>query len=221
MLLNQGVFSQRNSNKKVTLSGYVLNESGAPVSGVAFFVDDVKITKVTNEKGFYKIKLRPGKHSIVAMKSLAEISEIEYSGQDTINFFFRSVAMPLDTQVLEPEDVVDMGYKEVKKSDVSTSISTLDGDQLNKTHYSNIFEMIRGQVPGVVVSGNSITIRGKSSFNLSSQPLFVVNGVVASSIDNISPREVESINILKGAAAAIYGSKGTNGVIVIKLKGGN
>jgi TonB-dependent SusC/RagA subfamily outer membrane receptor len=79
--------------------------------------------------------------------------------------------------------------------------------------------MIQGKVPGVDVVGNKITIRGVGSLNLSSDPLFVVDGVAVSSIDNISPREVKSITVLKGASAAIYGTRGANGVILITLIG--
>jgi TonB-dependent SusC/RagA subfamily outer membrane receptor len=79
--------------------------------------------------------------------------------------------------------------------------------------------MIKGRIPGVSVTGNTIMIQGPISFTTSSTPLFVVDGTVVSSIDNISPIEVSSIDILKGPAAAIYGSRGANGVILIKLKG--
>ena len=78
--------------------------------------------------------------------------------------------------------------------------------------------MIVGEVPGVIVSGTSIRIRGASSINASSEPLFIVDGAPTSSIGHISPRDVKSIDILKGSSAAIYGVRGANGVIVIKLK---
>jgi TonB-dependent SusC/RagA subfamily outer membrane receptor len=79
--------------------------------------------------------------------------------------------------------------------------------------------MIRGEVAGVQVNGKSIRIQGPSSFNLSTEPLFVVDGIVVTSIDEISPQMVKSIDILKGSAASIYGSRGSNGVILINLIG--
>jgi len=81
--------------------------------------------------------------------------------------------------------------------------------------------MIRGEVPGVQVNGNQIVIRGQSSINLTNEPLFVVDGVVVSSIENISPRQVKSISILKGPDASIYGSRSAGGVLLIDLKGGS
>jgi TonB-dependent SusC/RagA subfamily outer membrane receptor len=80
--------------------------------------------------------------------------------------------------------------------------------------------MIRAEVSGVVVSGRSVQIQQGHSFFGSSTPLFVINGVIVNSIDDVNPREVKSIRILKGSEAAIYGINGTNGVISITLKNG-
>ena len=78
--------------------------------------------------------------------------------------------------------------------------------------------MIQGRCAGVVVSGNSIVIRGIGTITLSSEPLFVVDGVEMRDISHINPKEVKDIQILKDSAAAIYGSRGANGVILITLK---
>jgi TonB-dependent SusC/RagA subfamily outer membrane receptor len=80
--------------------------------------------------------------------------------------------------------------------------------------------MIRQEVPGVLVSGTSIVVQQQNSFFGSSAPLFLVNGVRVSSISNISPLDVESIVLLKGSQASVYGAEGANGVISITLKTG-
>lgn len=80
--------------------------------------------------------------------------------------------------------------------------------------------MIRCEVPGVTVNGRNITVQQGHSFFGSSTPLFVVNGVIVQTIDNINPLEVKSIGLLKGTSAAIYGVNGSNGVISITLKDG-
>ena len=77
--------------------------------------------------------------------------------------------------------------------------------------------MLRGEVPGVQVNGTSIRIQGASSLTLSTEPLFVVDGVTVNSIDHILPQMVKSIQVLKGSSAAIYGSRGANGVLLINL----
>lgn len=87
--------------------------------------------------------------------------------------------------------------------------------------YTDIYQMIRHEVPGVVVSGRSIVVQGPNSFFGSSQPLFVVNGNRVSSIDNINPLDVKSIRLLKGSYANIYGNDGANGVISITLLNGS
>jgi outer membrane receptor for ferrienterochelin and colicin len=87
--------------------------------------------------------------------------------------------------------------------------------------YTDIYQMIRREVPGVVVSGHSIMVQGPNSFYGSSQPLFVVNGNRVSSIDNINPLDVKSIRLLKGSYANIYGNDGANGVISITLLNGS
>ena len=78
--------------------------------------------------------------------------------------------------------------------------------------------MIAGRIPGVDVAGKKVRIRGVNSMVSNNDPLFVVNSIPLNSIDHILPQDVESISVLKGPSATIYGSRGVNGVIVIKLK---
>ncbi|HBC78610.1 MAG TPA: hypothetical protein DEO60_03050 [Bacteroidales bacterium] len=86
--------------------------------------------------------------------------------------------------------------------------------------YQDIYDMIRGRVAGVEVSGKSIRIRGSNSLNVSTEPLFVVDGVMVREIDDIAPETVKSIEVLKGPDASAYGVRGSNGVIVITRKTG-
>jgi TonB-dependent SusC/RagA subfamily outer membrane receptor len=86
--------------------------------------------------------------------------------------------------------------------------------------YQDIYDMIRGRVAGVEVSGRSIKIRGTNSLNVSTEPLFVVDGVIVREIDDIAPETVRSIEVLKGPDASVYGARGSNGVIVITRKKG-
>lgn len=87
--------------------------------------------------------------------------------------------------------------------------------------YNDIYQMIRGEVSGVVVSGKSLLIEQGNSFFGSSEPLYVVNGVIVNSFDFVSPMDVKSIEVLKGSSAAIYGIRGANGVISITLLNGS
>jgi TonB-dependent SusC/RagA subfamily outer membrane receptor len=124
-------------------------------------------------------------------------------------------------QIMKPgEEAVNIGYGTVKQRDLLTSVNRIDAGNSRYAGYTNIFEMLKGTVPGVQVVGTSVRIQGASSFMLSTEPLYVVDGVIVNSIANISPIEVKSVEILKGASAAIYGSRGANGVIMITLKKG-
>jgi len=100
---------------------------------------------------------------------------------------------------------------------MTTSVRKIDASLGKNATYSNIYEMLRVD-PSVQVNGNKVVIRGAGS-NISTDPLFVVDGVVIPTIDNINPQLVKSIEILKGANATIYGARGANGVVMITLIG--
>jgi TonB-dependent SusC/RagA subfamily outer membrane receptor len=115
------------------------------------------------------------------------------------------------------DETVNVGYGTAKKKDQTASIGTIDATNKKYASYSNIFQLLAG-VPGVHVSGkNSITVQGSNSFQMDTNPLFVVDDIIVKSIDCISPSMVKSITVLKGAAASIYGAEASNGVILIYL----
>jgi TonB-dependent SusC/RagA subfamily outer membrane receptor len=115
------------------------------------------------------------------------------------------------------EEEVNVGYGKVKKKELVTPVTKLDGEK-QKFVYKDIYDMLR-TMPGVQVSGKSIKIQGAESFMSSTEPLLVVDGMTVTTIDDIMPESVKSIDILKGSSASIYGSRGANGVILITLKG--
>jgi len=129
-----------------------------------------------------------------------------------------------------PENVeLAIGYGYISKEKATFAQSMLNNEREDFCSYSNIFDLINGRCPGIVVNNTSsfpgseqeIIIRGKSSINLSSCALYVVDGVVVSQIGDISPCDVKSINFLKDASASIFGSRGGNGVVLIETKGTN
>jgi TonB-dependent SusC/RagA subfamily outer membrane receptor len=146
--------------------------------------------------------------------------EEEINGRTTINFEFGgSVPDQANSTVNPGDEAVNVGYGTVRKSDMTTNVNKIDGTNPKYASYRNIYDMIKGEVPGVQVTGTSIKIQGISSMNSGTEPLFVLDGVVVNSIGSIQPAMVKSIEILKGAAASIYGSRGANGVILINLVG--
>jgi TonB-dependent SusC/RagA subfamily outer membrane receptor len=122
------------------------------------------------------------------------------------------------------EDIHNTGYgKETKRSSIA-SISTVERDKSMNDANISVLDMLR-RAPGVSIGpGNSITIRGASSIYMSTEPLFVVDGVAVGSsyqaVSSMNPQDIRQISVLKGPSASIYGSRGANGVIVIETKSG-
>lgn len=110
--------------------------------------------------------------------------------------------------------------KTVQDKNIRSSTGVINVRDSAVPVYQDIYDMIRGKVAGVEVSGRSIKIRGTNSLNVSTEPLFVVDGVIVREIDDIAPETVRSIEVLKGPDASVYGARGSNGVIVITRKKG-
>jgi Outer membrane receptor for ferrienterochelin and colicins len=213
-----GLYGQK-SGKKIKITGTVLDATATPVADAIIMIDGEKTGNITDSKGFYKIKVGQENKKIGVFTSTNGIIEEEINGRANIDFTFKG-SIPYEKS--DPkEESIDIGYGKVKAKDAITQSGHIDGRRSKYAGYNTIYELIRGQVPGVQVNGTSIMIRSASSINESNEPLFVVDGVPVSAIDNISPQEVKSIEVLKGSAASIYGSRGSNGVILINLLRGN
>lgn len=202
--------SSKKSDKLITITGKVLNTDKEPVERAVIYIDNIPTNKTTKGNGTYKIKVSPAALKVEVRSSVYGSREIAINGQTSIDFIFdapftavKSVGNTTETQV--PDSLKKTGRSRGKKMNT----------------YNDIYQMIRIEVPGVIVSGRSIQIQQGHSFFGSSTPLFTVNGVIVPSIDNINPTEVKSISVLKGSSASIYGVNGTNGVICIVLKNGS
>ena len=213
--------SGQKTAKKIVISGKVVDVYNTPISGAIIMIDGKITEKNTNKYGFYKVRVKPSASKIGVFIYSTGINEEMIDGRTTINF-------NLDKFVQQPiiknnnsagEEEINIGYGSVKRRNLTDQVSKIDATDKDFGAYNNIYDMIKGQVAGVEVHGNSITIQGANSFMSSTEPLFVVDGIVVSSIDDISPQMVKSIEILKGSSATIYGSRGANGVILINLKG--
>jgi TonB-dependent starch-binding outer membrane protein SusC len=194
--------NDKNGDHPVTISGKVLNLKNEPVGGAVFYIDNVRTSNISKNDGTYRIKVNPVASFLEVRSSEFGTSAVAISGQTTINFRLeggKQSSMKTDT-------IIEDTGKHHKAKKMNT--------------YTNIYDMIRSEVPGVTVSGRSVQIQQAHSFFGSSTPLFVINGVIVQSIDNVNPVEVKSISLLKGSSAAIYGVNGSNGVISITLKNG-
>jgi TonB-dependent SusC/RagA subfamily outer membrane receptor len=209
--------AQKN-NKKIIITGRVTDLYSSPVSGALIMIDGKNTTAKTNDLGNYKIKVKPTASQIGVFTTFTGVKEEPIKGRTVINFnldkFFS--LQPNAGKVGKDEEVVNEGYGAIKKSNISKPVTKSDVSGNEYAAFSSIYEVLR-TVPGVMVSGSSVSIRGVGTMG-SSSPLFVVNGRTVSSINGINPSMVKSIEVLKGPAASVYGLQGANGVIVIQLK---
>jgi len=214
--------SGQKNNKMIVISGLVTNVRQKPLAGAMVFIDGKNTNRTTNNNGIYKIKVRPDADSITIVTFTNEIRTVAINGRTNIDFIL--VALPLSQQKAQEkqsnDEQVNIGYGSVNRKNLSTPVTTADGRNNRYASYRDIYDILR-ELPGVIVSGNSVRIQGVSSINSGTQPLFVVDGIPVGTIDQISPSTVANISVLKGASTAVYGSRGANGVIIITLTKGS
>jgi TonB-dependent SusC/RagA subfamily outer membrane receptor len=204
-------------SQKITITGVVADINQKPVYGATIIVDGIKSNKITDKKGKYKINVSANTQKIgILTNPPAKIEEL-ISGRSVINFTLDTSAVKNITgqRGTYGEDEVNIGYGTEKRKNLTTSVSKIDAKRDRYASYNSIYELLRGEIPGVEVDGKSIRIRAAASQMASNEPLFVVDGVPVNSIDDIAPQIVRSIEVLKGSAASIYGSRGSNGVLLI------
>lgn len=211
-----------------TIRGTVTDgETGEALPGVNVLVKGTTTGTITNVDGQYTLSVPSNAQTIVFSSVGYETDEVELNNSTTID-------MTLMPDIQSLSEVVVVGYGTQEKRDVTAAISSLDEEAIKQIPTANPVESMKGQVAGVdVLQGGgrpgqnpSITIRGRRSINASNDPLFVVDGVPMTSgtgsIYDFNPQDIESMEILKDAAAtAIYGSRGANGVILITTKRGS
>ena len=202
-----------------SVKGQVKDASGEPLIGVSIVYGNGQGT-VTDFDGNFTVS--------VPDNTTLKISYVGYKPQ-TVNVAGKSqfdIILEEDNTTLE--DVVVIGYGTMKRKDLTGAVASVSGDKLAANPVSNVAEALQGQLPGVnVISQDgrpgatmSIRVRGGGSITQSNEPLYVVDGVQVSSIDDIPADNIESIDVLKDAAStAIYGARGANGVILITTKG--
>ncbi|WP_276894782.1 SusC/RagA family TonB-linked outer membrane protein, partial [Hallella bergensis] len=216
--------------QQVVVKGHVVDATGEPVIGATVRVDGQQGGTVTDIDGNFTLNANSG-----ATVTVDYIGYESYKGSATANM---SITLREGGEKTLNEVVV-IGYGAVKKSDLTGSVTALKPDSKNKGLVVNAQDMIGGKIAGVNVTSNSgspgagatIRVRGGSSLNASNDPLIVIDGVpmdnngvkgLSNPLSLVNPQDIESFNVLKDASAtAIYGSRGSNGVIIITTKKGH
>lgn len=204
-----------------TVSGTVKDATGEAMIGVTVLADG-KAAAVTDIDGNFAV---PN----ATPSTVIKVTYVGYKDQQITvgNSTNLNIVMQEDNKALD--EVVVVGYGTMKKSDLTGSISSMNTDDIVSKGASNVLNAMQGAVPGVNITQSSsrpggsmnIEIRGKSSINSSTTPLFIVDGVMCDNIDFLNEQDIEKIDILKDASStAIYGSRATAGVVIVTTKGG-
>lgn len=225
LFLSVGAFAQQ-----IAVKGIVKDTTGEPVIGANVLVKGTTNGTITDFDGNFQLMAQKG--------DIIVISFIGYSAQELpATAELMNVVLKDDSEMLS--EVVVIGYGTVKKNDLTGSVSTVKADQINKGVVSSPTDLLRGKSAGVVVttgggqpgSASTIRIRGGASLSATNNPLIVIDGLPVSNdgisgmsdpLSSINPSDIESFTVLKDASAtAIYGSRASNGVIVITTKKGS
>ena len=220
LFFNLALFAQENYN----LSGTVLSQSdNSPIPGVNVIIKGSSIGSISDFDGNYQLSVKKG--DVIVLSYLGfKTKEITISGQNNLTSVLQEDASAL-------EEVVVVGYGTQKKSTITGAISKVTNEKLDQVAVSRVDEALIGQVSGVNIQTTNaeagaapkITIRGFGSISGETGPALVVDGIVVDSdfLSNLDMNDIESFEVLKDAAsAAIYGSEGANGVIIISTKEG-
>ncbi len=208
--------------QQITIKGKVTDSEGNSLPGVNILEKGTTNGTVTDLDGYYTIEVSPA-DVILTFSYVGFLSEeIEVGGQTTID-------VSLMEDILSMEEVVVIGYGTQKRGDVTSSISTVKSDDFIQGSVKDAAQLVQGKVAGLTVSiptgdpteGAQIMLRGISSLLGNSSPLVLVDGIPGS-LETIAPEDIESVDVLKdGSATAIYGTRGTNGVIILTTKTGS
>lgn len=217
--INSNSFSSAQQENRI-IKGKVIDEKGETLIGVSILVKGTTIGTVTDFDGNFSLEV-PKNGTLVISYVGYKSQEIKVSGRTDF-----AITLASDNKLLD--EVVVVGYGVVKKSDLTGSVGSVKSETIAAKGSTSVMESLQGQVAGVNISQSSsragdgfkIQIRGKSSLN-EAEPLYVIDGVVCDNMDFLNPMDIEKVDVLKDASStAIYGSRATNGVVMITTKKG-
>jgi iron complex outermembrane receptor protein len=205
-----------------TVKGKVTSEAEGPLPGVNIVLQGTTTGTMTDAGGNYSINV-PGPQAVLIFSFISYTTQTVTVGtQSTIDVVLAPALSALN-------EVVVTGYGTQKKREVTSSITSVKSDEFNKGSVSDPVALIQGKVAGLSISkpgGNpngmyDIRLRGMSTIGANLGPLVIIDGVIGGDLNNVDPNDIESINVLKdGSAAAIYGTRGSSGVILVTTKKG-
>ena len=207
------------------ITGTVRSQTDEPLEGATVTVKGTTVSTLSDAKGSFRLPVPGNTKAVVVSYVGMEPIEVPVEGQNNVSVSFKTASNTLN-------DVVVIGYGTQRKTEVTSAISSIKAEDFTKGFARDPAQLIQGKVAGLSIattSGNpnantQISLRGITTLNASTSPLILIDGIPGS-LNSVAPEDIESIDVLKdGSAAAIYGTRGTNGVILIstvKRRGGN
>jgi len=205
-----------------TVTGKVTSEAEGPLPGVNVVLQGTVTGFMTDVSGAYRIVV-PGPDAVLVFSSIGFTTQTITVGSQT------TIDVVLVPSISALNEVVVTGYGTQKKREVTSSITSVKSDEFNKGSVNNPVALIQGKVAGLSISkagsnpngSYEMRLRGLSTIGANLGPLVIIDGVIGGDLNNVDPNDIESINILKdGSAAAIYGTRGSSGVILVTTKKG-
>lgn len=221
MFANVNPVTAQNSLQTKSINGKVVDSQGLPLPGVTVLVKGTTTGAVTNIDGDFQLEIQADAQTLVFSFIGMITKEIQVTGETTFN-------VTMDEDIYGIEEVIVTGYQSEKRADITGAIDVVDTEVLRTTTAANPLVALQGQMPGVYVqtsgrpgAGVSMIIRGLSTLGDNS-PLYIIDGMpTKSGAGQLDASNIESIQVLKDAAAAsIYGSRASNGVVIIETKKG-
>ena len=208
---------------ETTITGRVTDEeNGEGLPGVNILVKGTTTGTVTDLDGKYRINVPDG-YDVLVFSSIGYVTqEVPIGNQTTLN-----IALTEDIQSLS--EIVVVGYGTQEKKEITSAVTNVTPEEFNKGNITDVAQLMQGKVAGLSVTraggdpnnGYTIRLRGLSSLGTSTEPLVVIDGQIGADLNSVDPNDIQSIDILKdGSAAAIYGTRGSAGVILITTKTG-
>jgi TonB-linked SusC/RagA family outer membrane protein len=203
------------------ISGVISDEKGEPIIGANIMIKGTTTGTVTDIDGKFSINASPNATLIISYVGFTQ-KEVSLSGRTNV-----SIVLEEDTKILN--EVVVVGYGTQKKGEITSSITSMKAADFNKAPVVNAMQLVEGRIAGLTISRTStdpnatvgIQMRGVSTLTGNNEPLIIIDGVPGNmtSLNAITPEDIEAIDVLKdGSAAAIYGTRGNNGVIIVTTK---
>lgn len=206
------VFSDLNAQER-EIRGVVTMFDSIPLIGVNIKAKNTKQIVLTDSLGRFSIGCK--------LPDVLNVSANGFYNQKAkLTGHTKFAAVNLKLKPISKSKEYDIGYGHIQEKDKMYAISKIDETNMDFSQYKNVYDIIKGRFSGVAVENGKIQIRGEKSFMLTNEPLIVVDGITvdSSSLESMPTSQIKSINIIKDGGAAIYGSRGANGVVLIETK---